>query len=255
MLRALKTLEDMSIEATDGDIGRIKDAYFDDHLWTVRYMVVDTGGWLSGRQVLISPLAVSAVSWDQREIEVNLTRDQVQRSPGIDTDKPVARQHEAEYFDYYGYPYYWSGSLRWGALAFPPPLALEAERRAVVKATQPDTDERDRADPHLRSLREVVGYHIQAIDDSIGHVEDFVYDERDWSLCFLVVDTRNWLPGRHVLVGVERVEKVDWAERKIHVGLTRGAVRESPHWDPAHTLEAERTLLAQHRSERRLPSA
>lgn len=249
MLRTLKALDGMTIKATDGEIGRVTDAYFDDQLWTVRYLAVNTGGWLSGRKVLVSPLAVDAVEWGERCVRVVLTREQVRGSPDIDTDKPVSRQHETAYFDYYGYPYYWSGGLRWGQMAFPPALSLKDERESIAPVSSRGGSAQ-RSDPHLRSLNAVLGYHIQAIDDSIGHVDDFLFDERDWSLCFMIVDTRNWLPGRHVILAVDWAERVSWDERKIHISLTRDAVRESPQWDSQHEMTADEEqdyLLARNR--------
>src|SRR6266508_5022629 len=97
-------LKGVTIQATDGDIGSVQDLYFDDHSWTVRYLVVDTGTWLPGRQVLISPFAFRAISGASR-LQTTLTKDQIENSPSIDTDRPVNRQREIEDSRYYGYPY------------------------------------------------------------------------------------------------------------------------------------------------------
>ena len=91
------------------------DFYFDDKSWTIRYLVADTGNWLLGRKVLLSPIAVGKADFSGERFNVKLTKKQVEESPSIDTDKPVSRQHEAYYHDYYGYPYYWSGPYLWGA--------------------------------------------------------------------------------------------------------------------------------------------
>lgn len=236
MLRTLTALEGMAIHALDGPIGTVKDTYFDDATWTVRYFVLDTGTWLMGRKVLVAPHAVGAINWNQRYLDVDLTRDEVRNSPGIDTDKPVSRQHETAFFDYYGYPYYWAGSYRWGPTAYPPPLAL---RRYLDAGMSASGQQDQRSDPHLRSAAAVIGYHIEAIDGSIGHVEDFLYDAQDWSLQSAVVDTRNWLPGRHVVVAVDWIERVSWDERRVSVGLTLGAIREAPQWDPVRALKPD----------------
>lgn len=242
MLRTFMALESMSIQALDGPIGNVRDTYFDDETWTVRYLVVDTGTLLGGRSVLVTPHAVGAIESMRRRLEVDLTLDEVRNSPGIDADEPLSRQHETAYFDYYGYPYYWAGAFRWGPTAFPPPLAL---RRYLDAAVQASGEQGQQRDPHLRSAAAVIGYHLEAIDGPIGHVEDFLYDAQDWSLQSVVVDTRNWLPGRHVVVAVDWIERVSWDERKVFVGLTRGAVRQAPQWDAARALtpEYERYLL------------
>ncbi len=230
----------MSIGATDAEVGKVKDAYFDDQHWAVRYLVVDTGGWLSGRKVLISPLSINETDWNARLIHVNLTRDQVQSAPDIDTDKPVSRQHETEYFDHYGYPYYWAGPAMWGPTSFP--AGTGAALGQVPPPVNPEMlaqREQQSHDPHLRSASEVIGYHIEASDGAIGHVDDFLFDDEDWSLRYVVVDTRNWLPGRQVLVSAEWVEDVSWSERRAYVGLSREEVRSSPEYDRDLLISAD----------------
>lgn len=227
MLRNLSALEGFPIRSLDGEIGLAVDTYFDDYTWTVRYLVVDTGKWLPGRKVLVSPFAVRAIVWQPRHIDVGLTREHVKGSPEVDTEKPVSRQHESAYFDYFGYPYYWGGSYRWGPAPFPYEFA--ADYRSTV--TDGDDQQHD-SDAHLRSTKAVIGYHLEAAGGSIGHVEDFIFDEKDWSLRFLIVDTRNWLPGRHVLIPVHRVSGVSWDDRVVRVDMRRNAIRGAPEWQP-----------------------
>jgi hypothetical protein len=227
MWQRIGDLRDMRIGARDGEIGRITDVYFDDAEWTVRYLVADTGGWLSNRKVLITPFAVQSVDLEARRIAVRLSRDQVRASPDIDVDKPVDRQHEMRLFDHYGYPYYWSGPFLWGGLPFPDhELSLE-------QALPPSHRDREREhfDPHLRSASAVSGYRIEATDGVMGQVEDFLYDPSSWSVRYLVLDTGKFLPGRHVLVATSWVQRVNWANRRIHVELSREAVRSSPEFD------------------------
>jgi sporulation protein YlmC with PRC-barrel domain len=187
MMRSASHLKGTTIAATDGDIGSVQDLYFDDLTWTIRYLMVDTGTWLPGRQVLISPRSVGTVT-DEHRIPVALTRSQVENSPSTDTDKPVDRQYEEEYSRYYGYPYYWTGPYRWGETAYPgEALALPVAPEMVYT---PPT-----GDPSLRSVRNVTGYYIEATDGDLGHVEDFIVDTGEWALRYMVVDTRNWWPG------------------------------------------------------------
>jgi uncharacterized protein YrrD len=222
MLRNAKDLIGFGIRATDGVIGTVEDLYFDDQDWTIRYFVVNTGSWLTGRKVLISPVAIGSPAWITRVLPAALTRAQVEHSPDIDTRKPVSRQNETEYVGYYGYSHYWGGSGMWGLGAYPgsPPTERSTEDNAPV----PD-------DYHLRSSNAVIGHHIEATDGDVGHVEDLVFDDDTWAIRFLIVDTSNWWGGRRVLVATRRIENVSWVEAKISVDLTRQAVKNAPPYD------------------------
>lgn len=232
MLHSLKSLDGFVIAAMDGNLGRVKDIYFDDRHWTVRFLEVDTGGLLGGRRVLIPPHAVIAVNWQDAEVSVRLTRQQVEDSPGIDSAVPVARQHEAALFNYYGYPYYWTGPFVWGYTALP---TLEMESaRPPVDMQEDAQDSESGGDPHLRSKDEVIGYAIQTADDNFGHVDDFLIDELSWTIRLIVVDTKTWLPGGEVLVSPARVQAVSWEEKSVMLDVTRAEVENSPHYDAAH---------------------
>ncbi|HTT02344.1 MAG TPA: PRC-barrel domain-containing protein [Steroidobacteraceae bacterium] len=235
MLESLNKLRDLHVHATDGDIGEVTDSYFDDERWVVRYLVVSTGGWLSGRKVLVSPYAISGVDAQRRAVVTALTRRQVQDSPSIDTAQPISRQQETGYLRYYGYPVYWPYATMWawGAMPVvtPPDPGLREE---LLAAERPESDTGSATDVHLRSVREVVGYHIHASDDAIGHVEDFLFDDSSWAIRYVVVDTRNWLPGKQVLLSPHWIREVSWAERLVRVELTRSGVETSPVFDAAH---------------------
>jgi sporulation protein YlmC with PRC-barrel domain len=234
MLYRLRNFIGLPIKATDGEIGKIKDVYFDDHRWAVRYLAVDTS-WLLGRKVLISAIAMGSIDREEGVVEVRLTRNQIEASPDIDTDKPVSRQHEVGYFDYYGYPYYWNGPALWGTTSNPVlPVG------AVPNAPGPSGEAP--SDPHLRSVNEVTGYRIHTSDASIGHVEDFLLDEVSWAIRYLVVDTRNLLPGKHVVIPPEWITEVDWSENVVNVDVTRDTVQAAPEYhagmDFSRTQEA-----------------
>ena len=231
MLNSVKKLRGFTVAAIDGEAGKIKDVYFDDEQWTIRYLVVETGGWFSGRKVLISPFSVLSADWQNEGIRLNLTRDRIRNAPDIDTDKPVSRQHESELMNHYGYPYYWAGPFVWGYVSYPTILADRANAAADSPEARVMQDAREKADPHLRSSREVIGYGIQATDDSVGHVEDFLFDSDDWSIQLLEVDTRNWWPGKHVLISPQKIDHVDWEAEKVFVNITRDHVEDSPEFD------------------------
>ena len=237
MLHGVKKLRGCRVRASDGEIGEVREVYFDDERWVVRYLIVDTGGGLGGRKGLISPYAVRHVDWDRRTVNVDLTRQQVRESPGIDTDKPVSRQQEAELHRYYGYPAYWPYTTLWAWGAVPVAMPPDPELREQVLAQDEDASlerEHESGDSHLRSSAEVTGYHIQATDEPVGHVEDFLFDDESWAIRYFAIDTRNWLPGRHVLIATQWIDEVSWPERTVHVGLTRRQIEESPEYDPSN---------------------
>jgi uncharacterized protein YrrD len=238
MLRSIKALDGFTIGATDGDIGTVKDCYFDDRSYTVRYIVVDTGGWLAERKVLLSPIALREMDWAGKRITAALTKAQVEKSPDIDTDKPVSRQHETVYYGYYGYTPYWAGSYLWGAYPYPylgAGPSLSAAELAREQRWSWEAEERE--DPHLRSAGAVTGYHIQATDGDIGHVADFFLDEDSWAIRYLLVDTTNWWAGKKVLVAPAWIKRVDWDHSKVHVTVTRAQIKTSPEYDPIRPLE------------------
>ena len=222
MLSKAKTLQSYSLQNTDGEtIAKIKEFYFDDQYWTVRYLVADTGNWLTGRQILISPYALVAVNNDHQNIVAGLTKKQIEDSPSLDSDKPVSHQFERAYYGHYGYPMYWSGPYMWGAYPYP---VRDPEQWKT--ATQ-----REKAwDPHLRSTYSVSGHHIQALDGEVGHVEDFIIEDKTWAIRYLIADTHNWWPGKKVLVSPQWIERVSWGERKVFVNLSRETIKESPEY-------------------------
>lgn len=212
MLHNVKDLRGDKIAARDGEIGSVDQVYFDDQDWRVRYFVVDTGGWLPGRKVLISPVSIDRSRSSEDAIAVGLSRDQVEHSPGIDADKPVDRQYEEAYARYYGISLYWAPPE---AAVVPPVDRSDKRAQKLMEA------ERKAAESHLRSSGEVIGYAIHAADGRIGHVEDLRVDDRNWAVSDLVVDTRDWLPGKKVLVPPSAVEAIDWETREVRLRMSR----------------------------------
>jgi len=223
-----------TIHATDGDIGSVDEFLFDDEQWTIRYLVVNTGGWLTGRLVLVSPIAFRSVDWDRETFDVALTRQQVEQSPSIATDQPVSRQQE-ECSRYYGYPYYWDGLGLWGAGMYPRIAYLSAVNSTYGETA---TERQPAGDPHLRSARAVTGYAIQARDGDLGHVEDFIVDDESWVLRYMVVDTRNWWPGKHVLVSPRWIESVRWTQSSVVVDLLRETIQGRQRVRPIHAAQS-----------------
>ena len=226
MLRNVNDLHGFAIRAMDGEIGTVEEFYFDDETWAIRYLIVDTGGWLSGRLVLISPMSLGQTDWQSRQLQVALTKDQVENSPDIDTHQPVSRQHEAALLDYYRYSYYWSGAFLAGPGFYPTgPVPTTASTEDL-----PATGKKESSDSHLHSTRAVTGYHIEASDGEIGHVKDFIVDDETWTIRYLEVDTRNWWPGKKVLVSPSWIDRVSWADSKVYVDLSRETIKNGPEY-------------------------
>src|ERR1039457_4137580 len=197
MLTNATHLKGLVIRATDGELGTVDQLYFDDETWAIRYLAVETGGWLGGRPVLISPFSVVHADLLDKRLDVALTKKQVENSPDINTHLPISRQHEAAYLGYYGYPYYWGGPYMWGPAFYPVGLVSPVTASAEAMAEKIG---RETTDSHLRSTEAVAGYSIEASDGEIGHVDGFVVDDEAWAIRYIEVATRNWWPGKKVLV-------------------------------------------------------
>ncbi|MEI8198041.1 MAG: PRC-barrel domain-containing protein [Phycisphaerae bacterium] len=239
MLDKANSLTGYKLESLDGEIGKVRDFYFDDQHWAIRYLVADTGNWLTGRQVLISPYALAAVTKEARHIAVKLTRKQIEDSPSLDTNKPVSKQFEEAYYGYYAWPIYWGGPYIWGAYSYPGMLATPPGVTQVRAESREITQDKKTWDPHLRSTHDVRGHHIQATDGEIGHIEDFVIDDQTWAIRYLIIDTRNWWPGKKVLVSPQWIDHISWGESKLFVSLSRAAIKQAPEYTEESLLSRE----------------
>jgi len=226
MLQSIKQLYGKNLGAKDGEIGQVKDFYFDDQSWAVRYVIADTGSWLLGQQVLLSPHAFSHLQQVGNSLSVNLTRKQIENSPSIEAHKPVSRQYEKDYYEYYGWPFYWQGDGLWGSYGFPnlalPPITLPSE---PPPTTHPKPK---RADAHLRSTQSVDGYHIQALNGPIGRVCDFIIDERSWAIRQLVVKIGHFITGTEVQIPTSHIDRISYKESTVFVNLTKEAIEQNP---------------------------
>lgn len=260
MLIDLKDLRGYAIRASDGDIGTVKDFYFDDEHWTIRYLVVEAGSWLSSRKVLVTPVALGEPNADDRVIPASVTQAQIRSSPDIDVDQPVSRQREADFLGHYGYPVYWGGAGLWGGEPFPgmlsglgfvadPPLPVPD---AATDDALSEANARRHAhdDPHLRSCEQVDGYHLKASDGEIGHVEGYLVEPRSWEIRWLIAATSNWGLGHKVLVSPRWISSVNWDEATVSVRLTQQSIAEAPRYEPGlpPTREQEEAIAAHFRT-------
>ncbi len=232
MKRSLKELEGFTLRETDGEIGKVEDFYFDDQSWTIRYLIVRTGGWLSDRKVLISPSVLLQADWENKEFPVNLTKKQIENSPDIDTQKPVSRQQEEQLASYYPWEGYWGsepdehGAGIFGMM----PSELYKSENVPVENAANDVNNKP-GNPHLRSADEVKGYAIHTTDGEIGKVNDFIVDDRNWKISFLVVDTGTWLDRDKVLLSTKWITGVKWDNSVVIVNISTDAVQNSPAFD------------------------
>jgi uncharacterized protein YrrD len=216
MLHNLKQIRGHKLAASDGTVGHVKDFYFDDKTWAIRYLIADTGNWLTGRQVLLSPYAFGRLDPDGKVLSINLTRKQIENSPSIDTDRPVSRQYETNYYNYYGWPNYWQGGRTWGSSEYP--LFTPVERQWDSRFYHyPQWD-----DIHLRSVNAVTGYQIQATDGTLGSVSGFLVDAKSWVIRELTVETGHWYSGKEIVITPSQVERISYDESKVFVKLTKG---------------------------------
>jgi len=237
MLRSVKQLYGVKLGETDAGIGHVKDFYFDDQSWVIRYVIADTASWLAGRLVLISPHAFGNFHTDGDCLPVNLSRHQIENSPSIDCQKPVSRQYEEEYFRYYGWPAYWDAGGMWGVAGLPvaPQPQLMPDKVANLGSRSREGD-----DPHLRSTQSLTGYHIQATDGAIGHVTDFIMDDRTWSICHLVVETGHWFSGREIVICPDQIDSISYDQSKVLVNVTMQTIK------AAHEYHAPPPGLSSH---------
>lgn len=223
MLRRMNDLKGFGIRAKDGDIGQASDFIFDDKNWTVRYIVVDTSRWLTGARILISPIVTGPAEWEEKRLPVFLTREQVKNSPDVRLDEELSAQDEIKYYNHYGWPYYWVGGGMWGPVTVPRDLLDEELEEKMAKTQQVN-------ESHLRSMKEVTAYSIEATDGSIGQAHDFIIDDEPWVIRYLVVDTGRWLPGKKVIVSPRWISHVDWQGSKIYTNLSRQSIRTAPEF-------------------------
>ena len=231
MIIKAKTIQGYKLKGIDGEVGKVKEFFFDDTYWTIRYLVADTGRWLSTRKVLISPYFLQKIDYVSELVNVDLTKSQIENSPPLENDKPVSRQYEESYYEYYESPVYWRGSNMWGSSSF-----IERDREKWESDIVMDENTWETS---LRSTMDVSGYNIQASDDEIGHVDDFFIDDETWAIRYLIIDTKRWLPGKKVLISPQWIDKISWMESKVFVNMLRDTIKNAPEYMEEEVLNRE----------------
>lgn len=244
MFRSAKNSYSLPIEASDGPIGKVEQFLFDDQNWAIRYIIVDIGSWILGKRVLLSPASIEEVRNNQ--IIVKNTKEQIRNSPGVDTANPVSRIEEERLHNYYSWPFYWVYPADYNSLggALYPGLTkpyayqpLQEDSSMAEQALQKESElEEQERQSHLRETKEVSGYVIQATDEQIGHVDDFIIDDLHWVIRYIVVDTRNILPGKKVLIAPQWTKGIDWNETLVYVDFDKETIKDGPEYDSSVPL-------------------
>ena len=251
MFHKLNDLDGFAVHATDGDIGTVKDFYFDDKQWAIRYFIVETGSWLESRKVLLSPISIKHLDLEKRVLALSIGMDQVKHSPPVDTQLPVSQQYEIDYLSYYGYPFYWGNSGLWGAYASPDMIASGSASPLLQRNDDPkivetfaaiDSVRRTHGDRHLRSYNEIINYHIQALDGEIGHLQGMLIEEDTWAIRYFIVNTSNWWLGHQVLIAPSWITDISWGDSKVSVDMTQQQIKNAPMYDPDIPFSRQKEL-------------
>lgn len=220
MIQGVKALSGFTVRATDGVIGKVRDVYFDDRYWVIRYAVVELTPEFKGKVVLLAPVVLKTPRWAGSVLPVSLTSEQVRKSPEIDTDKPVSRQQGTELSEYFGWPTVMGPGS--------PPLDERVDMPERLVGMAAAFPERAKGDPHLRSANEVTSYRLQATDGEAGKVKDILISDAKWVIRYLLADAGQWIFPKPVLISPEWVDRISWDEKKVHLDLDRKGVQESP---------------------------
>jgi uncharacterized protein YrrD len=238
MLYLLADLEKYTVNAADGYVGKVKDFYFDDRTWKLRFVVAETGIWLKNRKVLLPASAVKSVSTEDRHLNLDMSMYDVKNGPGIENELSLSPQTEIDYLSYYGYSFYRGVSDAHG-------FDKDAEAKRAEMFACVDLVRRTYGDRHLRSCTEMINYDIEASDNQVGYLQSMVFDEADWAITHLLVNTSNWWLGQQVLMEPHLIKDISWGDARLYLNMQRQAVQDAPIFDveTLSSLSAAETYL------------
>ncbi|MCD5324844.1 MULTISPECIES: PRC-barrel domain-containing protein [Pontibacillus] len=251
MLLKGNLLEKFHLDANDGELGKVKDLYFDDKKWALRYMVVDTRKWLPGRKVVLSPSGIKEINVEDQLVHMNNDKESIRNSPTIEEEAPVSVQKEQEMANYYGWLPYWKGDSLWGTTGAPEMVGTEMAPQAP---TVTENEFNEEADHHLRSMNEIkgdeAGYQLETADGNAGFIDDFIIEDESWKIRYVVVKTVEKLGGKRILISPDWMETVDWGKKSIPVNLDYKQIQDAPEYDPDKPVtrdDEEKIYTAFHR--------
>ena len=229
MLINTKILKGYKLHGTDGEIGKVKDFYFDDLNWKVRYLLAETGNWLTGRKVLISPESLIDVRKNTQELAVKLTKKQIEDSPSLDTDKPVSQQSEEALQEKYNWPIYGEEPYIPESQLFIMNNSMDLNFAVTNQGNKP-------LDSHLCSTHKVSGYGVHSLNGEVGRVDDFIIDDMEWAIRYLVIDMHDKKQGEKILISSKWIDRISWDDSQVFVNLLSEAVKSSPKFTDEATL-------------------
>lgn len=232
-MKNLSDVESYKVVASDGDVGSVVGFLLDDERWTVRYLVVETGGFVGGRRLLVSPIGFRKRPNPHGRFHLGMTIDKVQKSPSIDLTQPISRKQEREFNDYNRYPPYWGLKGLWGAGAHPSALVMRQGSSETLGDTNAAMECRLRSDKDLRGLE------VQGRDGEIGRISDFIIDAETWEVRYWVVATGSWWPEHRVLIAPQWATLTSATEQSLHVDISRESFMTGPAWNPAVPIGRE----------------
>ncbi|HEY0056648.1 MAG TPA: PRC-barrel domain-containing protein [Pedobacter sp.] len=255
MLQSIHKLIGYTLGASDGEIGKIRDFYFDDESWKVRYLVVETGGWLSNRKVLLSPAALEMPHRDAEAFPVNLSKDQIKNSPDIDTDKPVSKQQEEELHRHYSWPdndRAGVGFMTTGMVGGVIAPGVPFEERIAIEVAKEGKDSEDlfdqnnsqnstenlSGDKHLRSYKATIGHAVKGTNEELGEVEDFLIDD-SWSIPYMVMETGSWYVGDKTITSTKNIQKIEWQNSTVLINQSIESLKKNFEFDSSQLNAAD----------------
>ncbi|MCB0393149.1 MAG: hypothetical protein KDD25_01240 [Bdellovibrionales bacterium] len=226
MIRCLSELTGYDINAIDGKVGSCVDFLFDDQSWTVRHLVVDTGGWIPGRKVIVPPSSINRVNWKDGELDLEFNKKKLEESPSLSKDAPVSRQYEEKYYNYMGWPPYWGlgFTMRSGFNPRNTDIEREQSKNTIVTTT--------------RSFKEVLGYEISNKEDTFGSVEDVIVSDANWKVTGFVVRLSKWLPSDRVIMPLSDIEEISWLGQSLNSLKTKEQIKALQKYSPHDGVNA-----------------
>ncbi|PYZ98764.1 hypothetical protein CR205_09385 [Alteribacter lacisalsi] len=225
-----RMLKPFTVFGEEGEIGSVSDLFFDEHTWTVRYIVMNAGNWLKGEQRFLSPASIQSYSVEEERLHANITKEQAKESPSPE-DEPMTRKFERQFSKFYGLNPYWMGAGLWGSGAVPRDLTRE----------DPDSlDDLREEETSILSVKDLIGYELSTGDESFGKVKDVLIEEDSFKIRYFVVDTNRWLPGgKEVVVSTEWILDVNWSQSLVSVELSKDKIKSAPEYVEDMTLDRD----------------
>jgi hypothetical protein len=228
MLRSLKEILGYRLKVLDGEIGKCKDFIFDSQKWVIRYVLADTEGWLTDRQVLISPAALGQPQWAERVFPINLKKNKIANSPELNHDVPISRRYEIAVYEYYGWPHYWKGQYLWGQQPNPWPFYEEVSLKK--------SNDEDNYDPEFRVVSEAFNYRVMTSDEKFGEIHDIIVNDENWSISHIVVDFGSPLSGKKVLIEPGSISNF---ESHLCLNVNSDELKEFPKYNSHNLVNTE----------------